>query len=82
MKVSWIVPGSEVHMLFLGKLLLTVWVLSCVCCGVIRILWEEDKVDDYIYLTMKRCWEIICVATMVVALGSFVILLLWLIWGM
>lgn len=69
-------------MLFLGKLLLTVWVLSCVCCGVIRILWEEDKVDDSIYLTMKRWWEIICVATMVVALGSFVILLLWLIWGM
>jgi hypothetical protein len=69
-------------MLFLWKLLLTVWVLSCVCCGVIRILWEEDKVDDSIYLTMKRYWEFICVATMVVALGSFVIVLLWLIWGM
>ena len=68
-------------MLFLGKLLLTVWVLSCVCCGVIWILWEEDKVDDYIYLTMKRYWEFISVATMVVALGIFVILLLWLIWG-
>ena len=69
-------------MLFLCKSLLTVWILSCVGCGVIRILWEEDKVDDYIYLTMKRYWEFISVATMVVALGSFVILLLWLIWGM
>lgn len=68
-------------MLFLGKSLLTVWILSCVGCGAIRILWEEDKVDDSIYLTMKRYWEFICVATMVVALGSFVILLLWLIWG-